>query len=103
MIRLRTSLLLLAVAALLLSGTPVFAGTEGTGTPDLLSQITAPAAGQCTELVSSSAIGTPAVLEVGDFILCTCKFCERNPDVICQISPTGYSILCSDYYVSHNC
>jgi hypothetical protein len=96
MIRLRTSLLLLAVAALLLSGTPVFAGTTYTDSSDLLSQITAP------------AIGTPAALDLvvppaDDFILCTCKFCNANPGIECQISPDGYSILCADYARLHNC
>ncbi len=33
-----------------------------------------------------------------DFILCSCKLCRSYPDVDCQISPTGFSILCADYY-----
>ena len=36
-----------------------------------------------------------------DFDLCTCKFCERNPSAICQISPMGYSIVCSDWALTH--
>jgi hypothetical protein len=38
-----------------------------------------------------------------DFILCTCKLCNSHPDVECQISPSGYTILCSDYARLHNC
>ena len=38
-----------------------------------------------------------------DFILCTCRFCNANPDVDCQISPSGYTILCEDYSRLHNC
>jgi hypothetical protein len=33
-----------------------------------------------------------------DYILCSCSFCKSNPDVDCQVSPSGYSILCSDWY-----
>ena len=36
-----------------------------------------------------------------DFVLCTCKLCEREPSTICQISPTGYSIVCSDWAATH--
>ena len=36
-----------------------------------------------------------------DFDLCTCKFCGRNPTAICQISPSGYSIVCSDWAATH--
>jgi len=36
-----------------------------------------------------------------DFILCTCKTCTRHPDVICQVSPSGFSILCSDWAAQH--
>ena len=38
-----------------------------------------------------------------DFIRCGCSFCKANPDVECQISPDGYSILCADYARIHNC
>jgi hypothetical protein len=98
--RLRTSLLLLAVAALLLSGTPAFAGTPG-----LPSLASGPAldANLCPNPGLSAALGTPAAHEASiiippDFILCTCKTCKEYPDVVCQISPSGYSIVCSDYY-----
>lgn len=106
MIRLRSSLLLLAITALLLSATPVAADTVAPGLP---SQLAAPAAvpsvdaPQCTAPGQSPAFGTGeslAPVPASDFILCTCKFCKNHPDVICQISPTGFSILCSDYYSS---
>lgn len=36
-----------------------------------------------------------------DFILCTCELCKAEPETICQISPTGYSIVCADWYRLH--
>ena len=104
MIRLRTSLLLLAITALLLSGTPAFAGTGDSGLPSsIATPATSPGpdAGRCTAPETSLAVGMPAVHEVvilpSDFILCSCDLCRDQPDVICQISPSGYSIRCTDY------
>jgi hypothetical protein len=57
-------------------------------------------------LVSAAALSTPvaAIPPIdGDFILCSCNFCRTNPNVECQISPSGYTILCSDYSRLHNC
>jgi hypothetical protein len=34
------------------------------------------------------------------FVLCSCELCSRS-DVICRISPSGYSIPCADYYAMH--
>jgi hypothetical protein len=42
-----------------------------------------------------------ALIPPSDFILCTCKLCEREPSTICQISPSGYSIVCSDWAQTH--
>jgi hypothetical protein len=106
MIRLRSSLLLLAITGLLLSAAPVAADTAAPGLP---SQLIAPAAvpsldgSQCTAPGQSPAVGTGeslAPVPASDFILCSCRYCKNHPDVICQISPTGFSILCSDYYSS---
>jgi len=104
MIRLRTSLLLLAIMALLLGGTPVFAGTGDSGLPSsTAASATSPglAAGQCPAPKLSLAVGAPAGLDLStpssDFILCSCTYCRHHPDVICRISPTGFSIVCSDY------
>lgn len=102
MTRLRSLLSLLALAALLVSGTPAFAGETGAGasaavaTPALAGEL-------CEEPALPEALLTPAGEELAppvdpDFILCTCKFCKDYPDVICQISPSGFSILCADYY-----
>jgi hypothetical protein len=33
-----------------------------------------------------------------DYVLCSCKLCAEQPYIDCQISPSGYSILCSDWY-----
>jgi hypothetical protein len=92
MSRLRTSLLLLALVALAVSAAPACAGTAPPASP--LNLCAAPAA--------STAIGTPApslkIFPPPDYIQCGCKLCEEKPDVICQISPSGYSIVCSDWY-----
>lgn len=40
----------------------------------------------------------PVVSEAaGGYILCSCQLCSQS-DVDCQISPTGYTIACADYY-----
>jgi hypothetical protein len=107
----RSLLFSVAVAALLLCAAPAFAGT---GSPAIASG-TAPAvapvldSGQCTQ-PAQTAVPAIAAPDSGlflstpsdpDFILCSCKFCKNHQDVICRISPTGFSILCSDYYASH--
>jgi hypothetical protein len=90
--RLRSSLFLLVLAALAVSAVPVFAGTA---------PVANPAASLCPAPALSS-IGTPAptlkIFPPPDYIHCDCKLCAEKPDVICQISPSGYSILCSDWY-----
>jgi hypothetical protein len=95
----RTSLLLLALAALLLAAAPVSAATCEPSQP---SRVAAPV---CTEPAASGpAAGLAAIIvPPPDFILCTCDFCKANPDVECQISPSGYTILCADYSRLHNC
>lgn len=98
MIRFRSSLFLLVVTALFLSAIPGLAGTPAAA-PWLDADL-------CTDPGPSPAAVTPvASFEVeplleGDFILCTCNYCKNHPDVICQISPSGFSILCSDYYLT---
>ncbi|HSS76669.1 MAG TPA: hypothetical protein VLV54_07960 [Thermoanaerobaculia bacterium] len=32
-----------------------------------------------------------------DFVICSCQLCSRE-DVVCRISPSGFSIACADYY-----
>jgi hypothetical protein len=98
MVRLRSSLFLLVVVALLLSVTPVLADTPAAA-PWLDADL-------CTDPAPSQPAATPAasfegeLLLAEDFTLCSCNYCRRNPDEICQISPSGFSILCSDYYQS---
>src|SRR6476661_9953869 len=91
--RLRPSLFLIVLAALAVSAVPVFAGTA---------PVANPAASLCPAPALSSSIGTPAptlkIILPSDYIHCDCKLCAEKPDVICQISPSGYSILCSDWY-----
>ncbi len=99
MIRLRTSLLLLALMALLLSGTSAFAGSGAPGLPSwTATPATVPglAAGPAPRL--SLADGTPVLpTPMSDFILCSCTYCAHHPNDICRISPTGFSIVCSNY------
>jgi hypothetical protein len=100
MIRYRSSLLLLALAMLFVSGIPVAAES---GDPAVFPWLDAD---RCTEPDPSSALEMPvlngeAAIPQSGFILCTCKFCDENPEVICQISPTGYSIRCRDWFGSH--
>ncbi|HEV7516560.1 MAG TPA: hypothetical protein VGR07_09700 [Thermoanaerobaculia bacterium] len=101
MIRLRTSLLLLAVMALLLSGTSAFAGTGDSGLPSWTAEpVASPGldAGQCPAPKLSLAASMPDFLTpLSDFILCSCDYCKHHPDVICRVSPTGFSIVCSNY------
>ena len=101
MIRLRLSLLLLALMALLLSGTSAFAGTGDSALPSWTAApatIPALAAGQCPAPKLSLGGSTPVQpTPMSDFILCSCTYCAHHPDVICRISPTGFSILCSNY------
>jgi hypothetical protein len=90
MSRFRTSLLLLAAfAVLLLAGAPVSAGT----------------ADQCTAPVSAVTTATPAptfmIIPPADYILCSCSYCRNHPDDVCRISPSGYSIVCSDWSATH--
>lgn len=93
MIRLRSSLFLLVVTALLLSVPPVLADTPAAA-PWLEADL-------CTDPGPAPVASFEGeLLLAGDFILCTCNYCKNHPDVICQISPSGFSILCSDYYQS---
>ena len=104
MTRLRSSLLLLALAALLSAGVPATAETAEPARPEVvaghadtwLDTLDCPAA-----TAPESVIPDLGALPLGDFILCNCKLCEDYPDVICQISPMGYSILCADWYRTH--
>lgn len=104
MIRLRSSLLLLAIAALFISGTPISANSVApSAAPAVVPSLDA---GRCTDSGPSPAVDMPALngeaaTPRSGFILCTCKFCHENPEVICQISPTGYSIRCKDWFNSH--
>ncbi len=98
--RLRLSLLLLAVMALLLSGTSVFAGTGDSGLPSWTAAPAAspgPEAGRCPAPKLSFAASTPTLPTQLDFILCSCDYCQHHPNAICRISPTGFSIVCSNY------
>jgi len=100
MIRLRTLLLLLAITGLLISSAPASAAPSSL--PEGLAAsapLLALDAGQCAAPVKSFEASVPP----NDFILCSCTFCRANPDVDCQVSPSGYSILCADYSRLHNC
>ena len=49
--------------------------------------------------ITALAVVTPAQPLKADPI-CSCQLCSQS-DVICRISPTGFSIHCSDYYATH--
>lgn len=105
----RSIIFSVAIAAFLLCAASVLAGTGSQGIP---AGTAAPAmtpavgSGQCTQPAGETAIAAPdsglflSTPSDPDFILCSCKFCKTHQDVICRISPTGFSILCSDYYAS---
>ena len=53
--------------------------------------------------ITALAVVTPRTLKAdpsSGFVLCSCELCSRS-DVICRISPTGFSIPCADYYATH--
>ena len=108
MTRTRSLLFSVAIAALLLSSAPAFAGTGTPGVPTATpAAVPALDAGQCTPPAQGTAaiaapdsglfLSTPGST---DFIICSCSLCKTHPNVVCRISPTGFSILCSDYYAS---
>jgi hypothetical protein len=108
--RLRSPLLLLAILALLLGGTSVFAGTGDSGLPSSTaasSTSPGPEARHCPAPTLSLAVSAPARLDLStppaDFILCSCDYCKHHPNAICRISPTGFSIVCSNYSQQNNC
>ena len=51
--------------------------------------------------ITALAVGVPTRTLKADpstgFILCSCQLCSRS-DVVCQVSPSGFSIRCADYY-----
>jgi hypothetical protein len=49
-------------------------------------------------LVSASL--KSAAADGGGFVICSCQLCSQS-DVVCRISPSGFSIACADYYKTH--
>lgn len=52
-------------------------------------------------LLVALAQAVPATTTTPGFILCTCQLCVAHPDVICQVSPSGFSIHCYDWAAQH--
>ncbi len=50
-----------------------------------------------TAVLVSMSLQPTASEAAGDYILCSCQLCSQS-DVDCQISPSGYTIACADYY-----
>lgn len=54
--------------------------------------------------ITALAVGMPARTVKADpgsgFIICSCELCSRS-DVICRISPSGFSIECANYYAMY--
>jgi hypothetical protein len=95
MTHLRVSLFLLVLAVLAVAAAPAAAVPVAAPVLD---------ANLCPAPVAP-ATGAPApvfkIIPPADYILCSCSFCRANPDVDCQVSPSGYSILCSDWSRLH--
>ena len=51
------------------------------------------------EAVELPAFSTePSFAAAADYVLCSCRLCYAQPKQVCRISPTGFSILCEDYF-----
>lgn len=48
-------------------------------------------------LTAALAATLPARSATSGFILCRCAFCAANPDVVCRVSPSGFSTLCAGF------
>ena len=53
-----------------------------------------------TAVLVSVSLKPEASAASGGFVICSCELCSRS-DVVCRISPTGFSIACADYYRTH--
>jgi hypothetical protein len=51
-------------------------------------------------LVSASLKPAASQTSTGGFVICSCQLCSQS-DVVCRISPSGFSIACADYYKTH--
>ncbi len=107
MTRHRKLLLLLAIVAILVSGTPISAAT-GDPAPVVAAPAAAGsalAAGLCLDPGPAGSTQVPSPLFASppfdDFVLCTCALCVPYPDEYCQISPSGYTIQCKDWAKTH--
>jgi hypothetical protein len=98
MIPQRLSLLLVAIAVLLISGTPVSAGGGAADVPwSDGGQCIAPA----TPAVDMPALNGEAPIPKTDPLPCSCHYCADHKLQNCTISP-GYTMLCLTYYQA-NC
>ena len=95
--------LLLPLAAILITALPA----QAAGSPEIV----APATGVRLDLNRCATPGTPlqtgtpaaslaSVISTGGYVICSCQLCSQS-DVICRISPSGFSIPCADYYQTH--
>lgn len=55
-------------------------------------------------VITALAFAVPARTLKADpgagFVICSCELCSRS-DVICRISPSGFSIECANYYAMY--
>lgn len=98
-----TIFLLVLAAALCLAPAALADEAPALSAPDAESQ--APAALSEGDLCEAPIASPGDVALMGsspwdppDYILCSCQFCRTHPQTVCRISPTGYSIVCKDYY-----
>lgn len=102
--RFRLSVPFLTLALLLALAVPTLAEPEaGNPVPAPALQLTAPSCEVSSPLPepATAKLFAAAIQPPIDFILCTCKRCKAEPETICQISPSGYSIRCEDWAETH--
>jgi hypothetical protein len=53
-----------------------------------------------TAVLASASLKPAASAAADGFILCSCQLCAHS-DVICRISPSGFSTTCANYYQTY--
>ncbi len=95
----RLSLLALALLAAL--AVPTRADSCTAGLSPLLDPDPGPVCKAAARLASPMSESFLPRAAASGFILCTCELCIEHPAVICQVSPSGFSIHCSDWARQH--
>jgi hypothetical protein len=101
MFRPRPLLPLLVLALLVAAAMPALAAAPVTAPALPALDLSGAACPAAAPMSSATDKLFKAIIIPPDFILCTCKTCREYPDVICQVSPSGFSIVCSDWAKTH--